>query len=352
MPAQRRVGRVTGAAIGRAWAAGSNERPSRSQYETARRGAVVKVGPGVLELPKLAEDVGPEIVDGPLVGLGLVHAELPVELPPGQLQGLLEPEEPVRQPQVEIEPERAALHRLQHVHVERDWAGDDLVEELLAELDRAHAPQNGLVGPLRVPPQVHAARNVIRDDVHASVGPVCQLNGALEQPLHLVVESGYVPAGAAATALDAELHHELAECRAEAQRSALRSDHFGADPRKQQARQVAVRQLRLSGPGEGQSPWTVGPGVLEAVARIRPGQRAEREQSHHEPGVGLTLAGRDQGVGLVVAVPVVDRLRRQRQRRRAPDVFPELLDAAGLGPFPLPALLACLAHRLGPPRSG
>jgi len=46
-----------------------------------------------------------------------------------------QPEQPVRQPQVEIEPERAALHRLQHGHIERDRARDDLVEELLAELD-------------------------------------------------------------------------------------------------------------------------------------------------------------------------------------------------------------------------
>ena len=61
-----------------------------------------------------------------------------------------------------------------------------------------------------------------------------------------------------------------------------------------------IRQLRLSGRGEREAPRAVGADVLETAARVRPRQRAEREQPHHESNVGrhASTAARAPGRGL------------------------------------------------------
>ena len=98
-----------------------------------------------------------------------------------------------------------------------------------------------------------------------------------------------------------------------------------------------IRQLRLSGRGEREAPRAVGADVLETVARVRPRQRAEREQPHHESNVGrrstrarswptgramVSCCGRDRARGGrrgVLAAPAV-AVRGRRRPGSAPQM--------------------------------
>ena len=66
-----------------------------------------------------------------------VSAELPVDQRPRELQWALECERAIGEPEVQVEAEWRPLERLERAQVERDRVRDDLVEELLAKLDRA-----------------------------------------------------------------------------------------------------------------------------------------------------------------------------------------------------------------------
>ena len=68
---------------------------------------------------------------------GQVRAELPVEQRPCEPQRALQCERVTGEPQVEVEAERRSFHRLEDAQVDRDRVADNLVEEVLAEFDRA-----------------------------------------------------------------------------------------------------------------------------------------------------------------------------------------------------------------------
>ena len=94
-----------------------------------------------------------------------------------------------------------------------------------------------------------------------------------------------------------------------------------------------IRQLRLSGRGEREAPRAVGADVLETVARVRPRQRAEREQPHHESNVGrhASTVARAPGRGL----------RGARWCRVAVAIVP----AAAIAAFSRRRLLRCGGRR-------
>ena len=52
--------------------------------------------------------------------------------------------------------------------------------------------------------------------------------------------------------------------------------------------------------------------ILKRVARVRPGQAAQRHQPRHETEIGVRFAGPDKLVDLIEAGEVVSGLGRQR----------------------------------------
>ena len=128
----------------------------------------------LLQLPKA---VSAEITNGELVGrLVGVDAKLAVELPPGELERLVECPGTVEKPEVEIEAEGAALEGAEDIQVDGDRMLNDFVEKVLAEADRA-VPESRLVGALGVPPQVGAVGDQRADACSAAF---------------MVVEEGYL----------------------------------------------------------------------------------------------------------------------------------------------------------------
>ena len=96
-----------------------------------------------------------------------------------------------------------------------------------------------------------------------------------------------------------------------------------------------MRQLRLSGRGEREAPRAVGADVLETVARVRPRQRAERAQPHHESNVGRHAS--------TVALSPGRGLRGARWCRVAVVIVP----AAAVAAFSRRRLLRCGGESTG-----
>ncbi len=65
-----------------------------------------------------------------------VGVELSPQLRPGDVRRLMQVAEAIREPGVDIEPERAVLQPLQHPHVDWHWPGGDLLVERFGKADR------------------------------------------------------------------------------------------------------------------------------------------------------------------------------------------------------------------------
>ena len=116
---------------------------------------------------------------------------------------------------------------------------------------------------------------------------VDRLNLTAKEPRHLVAQPGVL---VTAGAVDPEAPHEVRERIAEDQLARLRPRRFGADPRQQQTRDVAVREL-VAEPGDHpQGVRPVDAHELQAVAGLAARQRAQREQPRHEAGIGFRFS--------------------------------------------------------------
>ena len=114
---------------------------------------------------------------------------------------------------------------------------------------------------------------------------------------------------------------KLGERRSQHQHPASGLHSFGAEPRQEQARQIAERELVVPTGNHDELVRAVNALVLVAVAGVAPGQRAQRHRAAHETEIGVRFAGRDKlvhlvGLGEVVAClgrGVADRLDRAAQ---------------------------------------
>ena len=135
-----------------------------------------------------------------------------------------------------------------------------------------------------------------------------QRHGATKEPRHLITEPRPLAVYAAAAILHAELSHELVQRPAEHQLARLRPYRFGAHPRQEQTRQVAVRQSRVDPGGHGERVRPVVTDVPNLRAGVTARQTAQREQPSHETKVGVSLARADELRHLVELREVVARL--------------------------------------------
>ena len=90
----------------------------------------------------------------------------------------------------------------------------------------------------------------------------------------------------------------------------LRPYRFGADPRQEQTRQVAVGQLVVNPGGNGERVRPVASDVSKLRAGITARQTAQREQPRHEAKIGVGFARLNELVDLVETGEVVQRLGR------------------------------------------
>ena len=158
-------------------------------------------------------------------------AELFIELPPGERQRSLEREGPIREPEVQIQPERRPLEGAQSAQVERDRVRDDFLKESLAKLDRA-VLQHGRLRSFRVPPKFGALRD---ERTHHDLVIICrgdELHRGRKESIYLIFQAGALAVESAAAILHAELVHELIQRPTQDQIARLRPHRLRADPRE------------------------------------------------------------------------------------------------------------------------
>ena len=134
---------------------------------------------------------------------------------------------------------------------------------------------------------------------------VGQRNSGVEQPIHL---SPQASSTGTATTIESEFPHERGYRYTQDKLTALRAYRFGTDPRKEQTRDVAVRQFRAASCGHVERVRPVVPDVLKPLLWIGTRQTAQREQPRHEAQLRVSLARADDLRHLVEAREVAARL--------------------------------------------
>ena len=166
-------------------------------------------------------------------------------------------------PHVEIEAQRRTLQGLEGVHVERDGAPDDLVEQVFPQPNFA-VKQHRLIGLALVPPKLATVGDSRGNEPFSVLVLMDQPDMGVEEPIHLVPQPCVCFAVAA---VDPQGPHELRERVPQDQLAALGPHGLSRNPRQQQAGQVAEGQLVLACPTQDQLVRTIHPACTDTGCR-------------------------------------------------------------------------------------
>ena len=157
---------------------------------------------------------------------------------------------------------------MQDVHVDRDRAAQDLLEEPFADDDVA-VPQAGLARLVVVPPQVVGVDDRRVHAAGAALVPLAEADRRAEETDHLLLQAGaHAVAASAVGRLDVQPVHELRQRRAQLEPPALGPNGVCADPCEQQPREVAVGQQRPPAARHHELEGAVRPDVDAFVTRV------------------------------------------------------------------------------------